>query len=129
MKKVLIITADDYLISAIREIVELEELPLHICFAVNGIQGLERLNSMTSLPDFIISDNIMPGLSGADLLKKLRDGENPNFANIPVILMTVLSHYELEDYLTLHIGAVRPDKVLQKSKLAHLPEMIQPYLA
>ncbi|HNV84799.1 MAG TPA: hybrid sensor histidine kinase/response regulator [Arenimonas sp.] len=52
--------------------------------AFSGEQALERIKA--SLPDLILLDMRMPGMSGFDVLKQLTD--NPGTRSIPVIFLT-----------------------------------------
>jgi signal transduction histidine kinase len=58
--------------------------------AQSGDQGLAQARAQ--LPDLIISDVMMPGMSGFDLVRALRG--DPHTAGIPVILMTALDSVE-----------------------------------
>lgn len=55
-----------------------------ILTAGDGEQGLQR--ALTELPDLIVSDVLMPGLNGLQLLKRLKS--HPNTSHIPTILLT-----------------------------------------
>jgi signal transduction histidine kinase/ligand-binding sensor domain-containing protein/DNA-binding response OmpR family regulator len=54
--------------------------------ADNGREGLRMAETIH--PDLIVSDIMMPGISGIELVKKIKS--NINTSHIPVILMTVL---------------------------------------
>lgn len=58
--------------------------------ANDGLQGLATARS--ELPDVIVSDVMMPGLSGIDLVRKLR--ADPRSASIPVILLSARAGQE-----------------------------------
>jgi CheY-like chemotaxis protein len=81
-KKILL--ADDSV--TIQKIVELtfegEGLDLEV--AADGHEALERAEA--SPPDLILADSTMPGLSGVELCRKIR--EHPVLKPIPVILLT-----------------------------------------
>lgn len=55
-----------------------------ILTAADGEQGLQR--ALTELPDLIVSDVLMPGMNGLQLLKRLKS--HPNTTHIPTILLT-----------------------------------------
>jgi len=52
--------------------------------------ALERINR--ALPDLLILDIMLPGISGADLLRQLR--EDPKTKNLPVIILSALSQVD-----------------------------------
>lgn len=52
--------------------------------ATDGNEGLDEVRRCA--PDLVVTDNIMPGLDGFALLKKLR--ENPTTSLIPVVMLT-----------------------------------------
>ena len=58
--------------------------------ADGGASGLEL--AMTSLPDIIISDVMMPGIDGIEVLEKLKS--TPQTSHIPVILLTAKDNEE-----------------------------------
>ncbi len=81
-KKILL--ADDSV--TIQKIVELtfEGEGLELEVAADGHEALERAEA--SPPDLILADSTMPGLSGVELCRKIR--EHPVLKPIPVILLT-----------------------------------------
>ncbi len=70
----------------IRELVEitLDDSVHHIATAVDGIDALVCVER--SCPDLVILDWTMPGLTGPEVIEKLR--EDPRTAVIPVIMLT-----------------------------------------
>lgn len=58
--------------------------------ANDGLKGLEAARS--DLPDIIVSDVMMPGLSGIELVRELR--EDPTTVSIPVILVSARAGQE-----------------------------------
>jgi len=59
-------------------------------FATDGNSALERVP--LARPDLILLDVLMPGISGFDVCKKLKEDEETR--NIPIIFMTALSDVE-----------------------------------
>jgi len=56
-----------------------------ICFsAYGGEEALDRLNSLTLLPDIIFMDINMPKMSGFDVLRELKQADH--LKHIPVII-------------------------------------------
>lgn len=88
MAKVLVVEDDNNL----REIYEtsLKAEGYETAAAADGMEALE--SATRSKPDLIISDVMMPRLSGFEMLEKLRQDEN--LKDVPVIMMTALSMAE-----------------------------------
>ena len=65
----------------------LESAGYTVLVAGDGEQALQRLELVT--PDAILLDGLMPGLSGFDTCRRIKD--TPAWAHVPVIFMTGLS--------------------------------------
>jgi two-component system phosphate regulon response regulator PhoB len=65
----------------------LDESSYRILQAANGEEALSIARA--EIPDLIILDWMMPGISGLDVLKELR--KQPETVNVPVILLTARS--------------------------------------
>ena len=61
-----------------------------VCTAANGEEGLAKVAS--EAPDLVLLDVMMPGLSGYDVCRRIR--ENPDTALLPVVLVTSLDPHE-----------------------------------
>jgi DNA-binding response OmpR family regulator len=92
-----------------------------VTIANNGRQTLEILE--TELPEAILLDLMMPGMSGMDVCESIR--ANPRTANIPIIVLTAKSSPESKREL-LEVGAtqylvkpVRPTELI-----SHIREAI-----
>ncbi len=68
----------------------------HVDAAKNGAEALELMK--VHRPDLVLTDVMMPGTSGLDLCKAIKD--DPSLRNIPVILLTARGESEtaLEGY-------------------------------
>lgn len=64
--------------------VTLENPSYQILTAVDGFSAVDAISS--HIPDLLILDWMMPGLSGCEVVKILR--QNPDTANIPVVMLT-----------------------------------------
>ena len=79
----ILVTEDDtLLINSITEL--LISAGYKVLQARDGNQGLET--ALKSHPDLILTDNLMPGLNGVDMIAKLRQDKWGK--NVPVIIMT-----------------------------------------
>jgi YesN/AraC family two-component response regulator len=61
-----------------------------VIYADRGEDGLEKAN--TYLPDLVITDWMMPGMSGINLCRALR--QNPKTNHIPIVILTSKSSQE-----------------------------------
>jgi DNA-binding NtrC family response regulator len=77
--------------AAMREVLEmrLQEWGFDVCLAGDGIEGKELAESYD--PDIVISDVIMPQLSGMELLRDLKTGDPDR----PIILVTAQASIDL----------------------------------
>lgn len=67
---------------------ELSERGHKVIEAANGIEGLQLL--LSNEPDLVLCDRAMPGMSGYEVLERVR-GAYPQFADIPFVFLTALS--------------------------------------
>jgi len=114
-----ILVVDDE--AAMREVVQMRlmEWGFDVCLAEDGIQGKELAESYD--PDIVISDVIMPQISGMDLLRVLKAG-NPDR---PIILVTAQATVDLaveamkqgaNDFITKPIDYSKLKLVLQAAE-------------
>lgn len=99
---VLVVEDDDDLRRFIKSIL----IPdYEVLFAVDGQEGLEK--ALKEIPDFIVSDIMMPRMDGIQLLKELKT--NINTSHIPLVLLTAKTTiesklegltYGADDYIT-----------------------------
>ena len=75
--------------------------------ASDGAEGLQRIAER--MPDVVITDSVMPGMSGSELVRKLK--AQPSTRHIPVIMLTS-SEAEPGD---VPVDAAQLAAVLQKS--------------
>ncbi|MCP4350294.1 MAG: response regulator [Desulfobacterales bacterium] len=74
----------------------------NIAIAKNGEQALKRLQS-GNLPDLILLDIMMPGMSGYDVCEKLKADEKKH--NIPIIFITAMDEV-VDEVKAFKFGAV-----------------------
>ena len=58
--------------------------------ATNGQEGLEQ--ALQYVPDFIISDVMMPVMDGLEMIRKIK--ENNNICHIPIIVLSAKASLE-----------------------------------
>jgi DNA-binding NtrC family response regulator len=107
--------------AAMREVLEirLQEWGFDVCLAGDGIEGKELAESYD--PDVVISDVIMPQLSGIELLRDLKAG-NPER---PIILVTAQASIDLaveamkqgaQDFITKPIDYLKLRAILKAAE-------------
>jgi two-component system cell cycle response regulator len=87
MEQIRILIVEDSLTQAMRLRFILENEGFSVDAASSGENALELLNKST--PDLIVSDVVMPGISGYELCKRIRS--NPKLSSVPIMLVTTLS--------------------------------------
>lgn len=96
--KVLLIEDEEDIASLIKLQGELEGYKIYTeNDGLNGYLAIER-----EKPDLIVLDIMLPGLSGLDVCRKVKN--NPNLQNIPIIMISAKSE-ELDVVLGLELGA------------------------
>ncbi|RXK86860.1 two-component regulator propeller domain-containing protein [Filimonas effusa] len=102
-RKILLLVDDD--IEMLNYMTQLFEEEFTIYKAANGIEGLEQ--ARLYMPDLVISDIMMPGMTGIEMCRHLKD--DATFNHIPVILLTAMASQDVQlqgteqgadDYLT-----------------------------
>lgn len=83
-KRILVIEDDAFLMDAYK--VKLQQSKYGILFAQDGEAGLDI--ARRERPDVIILDLVLPKMSGVDVLKALKDGDDTK--DIPVIVASNL---------------------------------------
>lgn len=81
---ILVVEDDLHLMEGIQEILELDGY--EVATASSGVEGLEFLRKSEVLPDIVISDVMMPRMSGYEFLEAIRS--EPNWKGIPFIFLT-----------------------------------------
>lgn len=122
---VLVVEDDDELRQFIRTILKPDYLVLE---AENGKRGLELAGK--ALPDFIVSDIMMPEMDGVELLQRLK--ADISTSHIPVVLLTAKTtleskleglEYGADDYITKPFSVpyfkARIMNILRQRQLLH----------
>jgi DNA-binding response OmpR family regulator len=116
MKKILIIEDDSLIIGSIQDLFEYEGYQVFL--ASNGTEGIAEAKK--NLPDIIVSDIAMPGISGYDVLRQLQSDETTS--GIPFIFLT--AKVEKSDFrLGMELGA--DDYITKPFKLEELLRAVE----
>lgn len=83
-RKILLIEDDSFLAGMYQTKLNLEGFDVKL--AGDGKQGIKMIKS--EMPDLVLLDIILPGVTGFEILKKIK--KEPATKNIPVILLTNL---------------------------------------
>jgi CheY-like chemotaxis protein len=95
----------------------LEGRGCHVHAATNGVEAMLVLDYF--IPDVIITDLIMPGMSGVELISRIRG--NPVFANTPIIVLAARSNAaKLSSELLGSISAVVYKNIEIEEQLARV---------
>lgn len=86
MATILIVDDEPSVRALIRDTLELEDH--EVLEAVDGPSALEALSG-SELPDCVVLDIMMPGISGLDVLTELR--QRPTTKELPIILLTAMA--------------------------------------
>ncbi len=86
---ILLVEDDDAIRESVSECLALEGY--NVALAVNGAEALDWLER-TDRPAVVLLDMIMPVMTGAELLVRMR--RNPVLAGVPVVLMTAAMQRE-----------------------------------
>jgi len=86
MATILIVDDEPSVRALIRDTLELEDH--EVVEAVDGPSALEALSG-SDLPDCVVLDIMMPGISGLDVLTELR--QQPATKELPIILLTAMA--------------------------------------
>ena len=81
-KKILLVDDEAGFAELLRDLLEMDNYEVQV--AHDGEEGLEKLKVF--MPDAIISDIVMPRLSGFEMFKKIK--ANPDTSTIPFLFIT-----------------------------------------
>jgi len=94
----------------------------HLYTSNNAEDGIKL--AYTKVPDLIISDVVMPGKSGIDLVKALK--KDTRTSAIPIILLTAL---DSEEQRTIGLQAMADTYITKPFSTAHLEAVIENLIA
>ena len=101
MAKILVVDDEFGIGELLREV--LRDDDHQVVLAINGRQGLQMVAN--EQPDLVFLDFMMPVLNGVGMLKAMM--EDPNMAQIPVIIMSSLPEASVAERAHGHVGFVR----------------------
>lgn len=113
-KKILIIDDQPEITEVIKELIELDFDDVLVETSEDPLEGFNRIKSFSY--DVICTDLNMPGLSGLELIKKVRDGDSENKER-PFIIIT-------GDNSDLKMSLDGYDNVKIVNKAENIPELL-----
>lgn len=84
--KILIVEDDQFLRDLLKT--KLEKENFEVTSAIDGPGGIEKI--VSTLPDVMLLDIILPGIDGFEVLKRIRTHSNAQVAKTPIILLSNL---------------------------------------
>ncbi len=85
MKSILLVEDESEVANVIAEFLRAKGYTVRVC--ANGLIGLQALRE--ERPDLVITDRVMPEMSGTELLRNIRE-KMPELDSMPVIILTAL---------------------------------------
>jgi CheY-like chemotaxis protein len=101
MRAVLVVD-DEFGVAEVLQAI-LEDEGYRVVTAINGKQGMARLAE--GPPDIVLLDFMMPIMDGAAMLAAMK--ADPDYAPIPVVMMSSLSEDVIAESATGYVGFIR----------------------
>ena len=116
MKTILIADDDAYVTRVLR--LALENHGFSVVLASTGIQALEKIRN--SVPDCLVTDINMPGMSGRELVEKI--DEEFKVRKFPILIVSSLVSRDLKEWVEGRVGVVFMEKPVSPKSLVSLVE-------
>jgi len=121
MKRIMVVDDLPDQIFTIKQTLENLDDEYEIIGVESGEQCLELLNN-GEVPDLILSETRMPGMTGRELLDRLK--ENPTWKDIPIFFLTAWEDKPAED----SIGSLGDGHIEKPFDMRDLKERIDTFL-
>lgn len=112
--RVLVVEDDPIMLRLTTQVMAAWKLPLDLCTATNGFEGLLRIGEMR--PDLIITDLNMPGMDGFQMLQALKR-RGSGYESLKVVVISALNAHEIA------LGGGLPADVSFLAKPVHYGEL------
>lgn len=119
--KLLLVEDDPTLVELFGAIVAQWGLPLVLSTANNGFEGLLRIGEVN--PDLVVTDLVMPGMDGFEMLRALKKAGSPT-ATLKVVVVSVLTPQEITERGGLPADVVYFPKPVHYDQLQDLARQI-----
>jgi excisionase family DNA binding protein len=91
--RLLLVEDDPHLLRLFVGVVAGWNFPVELSTATNGFEGLMRIGEMR--PDIVVSDLVMPGMDGFEMLRALKK-PGSGFASLKLVVISALGAEEIE---------------------------------
>ena len=91
--KLLLVEDDPLQMKVFRGVVESWSFPVELLTATNGFEGLVRIGE--THPDMVVSDLVMPGMDGFEMLRALKKPES-DFGSLKMVVTSALSADDIQ---------------------------------
>jgi len=115
--RMLLVEDDALLLRLFKGVVATWNFPVDLVTATNGFEGLVRIGEMR--PDVVISDLLMPGMDGFEMLRALKKSGS-GFASLKLMVVSALSAEEIAERGGLPDGVSCFQKPVNFTKLESL---------
>ncbi len=92
--RLLLVEDDPLLLRLFTGVVAGWNFPVELTTATNGFEGLVRIGEMR--PDIVVTDLIMPGMDGFEMLRALKK-PGSGFGNLKLVVITALDADEIQE--------------------------------
>jgi len=115
--KLLLVEDDPHLLRLFSGVVAGWSFPVELTTATNGFDGLVRIGEKR--PDIVVSDLVMPGMDGFEMLRALTRGDSA-YAGLKLLVISALSADEINERGGLPDGVISFQKPVNYAKLEAL---------
>jgi len=124
-----ILVVDDYsdIVVSVKQVLEDSTGEYRVISAESGEKCLQILQQDTTLPDLILLDIMMPGMSGWDVAARIK--QNDRWRDVPIVFLTAkgdemsvgIGHLASDDYIVKPFDIMKLKECVQR--ILHQPRL------
>ena len=124
-----ILVVDDYsdIVVSVKQVLEDTTGEYRVISADSGEKCLQILQQDTALPDLILLDIMMPGMSGWDVAARIK--QNDRWRDVPIVFLTAkgdemsvgIGHLASDDYIVKPFDIMKLKECVQR--ILHQPRL------
>jgi len=124
-----ILVVDDYsdIVVSVKQVLENTTGEYRVISADSGEKCLQILQQVTTLPDLILLDIMMPGMSGWDVAARIK--QNDRWRDVPIVFLTAkgdemsvgIGHLASEDYIVKPFDIMKLKECVKR--ILHQPRL------